>query len=240
VGSRTKFSGNLIVIPETLSTDKHENDDERLHSISTSAYMLNGNRSTSNVVQQSIHLISTCICIAISKSMPGLSVKTVNSAQEFVTTTLTPACLDIHHDVKQFLIFAYIHSNLTVVEMIHVLFLIELYLNKDGEAILSETESTISEATLGSLLLCSLMISLKMDRDVPFTNCWFGKMFEVPLDMLNDSEISFLQKIELKCNLDDKQLRQFCDRFLTPHLFSRSEPRQFPCLESSSLSFLNY
>jgi hypothetical protein len=159
LGYCTHVSGKVIVMAETLSTNQEADDVERLDSICKLDDILNGNHSGKNLVPQCIHTISTCFCIAVSKAIPSLPEKAFNSRPHIVTITLTPSGLDIHHDIKQFLIFAYIHANLTVSEMIHVLFLIELYLNKDGEAVLSQTDSTISEATLGSLLVCSLMIS---------------------------------------------------------------------------------
>jgi hypothetical protein len=224
MGYHTHLSGKLIIMSENLSRDKDGDDDENLHLILTTAYLLSGNHSTMSITRHCIPLISTCICIAVSNAISGLTVKTLNSTHEVVTITLTPAGFDMHHDVKNFLLFAYTHAKLTVSEMIHLLFLIELYVKKESLT-LSETHSSISKANLGSVLLCSLIVSLKMDRDVPFNNKWFGRMFAVPLDILEESEICFLKRIQFHCNLDEEKMLHFCHRYLPPQLSSPFEGR---------------
>jgi hypothetical protein len=151
MGYRTHLLGQLIVMSENLSPDIVADSAESVCSSSTTDNLLNENTSTMTITHQCLNLISTCIFIAVSNTVPGFAVKTLNSTNEVVTITLTPADLGMHQDVKNFMLFACINAKLTVSEMIHVLFLFESYTKNEG-ASLSQTSSKISKGNLGSVL----------------------------------------------------------------------------------------
>ena len=56
-------------------------------------------------------------------------------------------------------------------------------------------QSLISDSSLGTLLLLSVMLANKWLRDVPVRNSWWAKTFGVPLSVLNQSELVFMRKL---------------------------------------------
>ncbi|KAH7824238.1 uncharacterized protein MONOS_161 [Monocercomonoides exilis] len=116
----------------------------------------------------------------------------------------------IHDKTKHMFHFVGHYAPITIGEIIHSIFLFYqlILIEEDNKSNLSST--IVTEDNLGTLLMCGMMISVKMDRDVPFRNSWWAKLFRIGLEVVNQSELVFLEKIHFQTLMEE---RDFQDMF---------------------------
>lgn len=102
---------------------------------------------------------------------------------------------ELYHKIIHFFTFTRNAASLTLAELIVALIYLYRMGLADCERIQEGRTPIISESTFGTHLLCSVIISQKQLRDTPFKNSWWSKMFLVPLEILNHSEVVFMKKI---------------------------------------------
>jgi hypothetical protein len=64
---------------------------------------------------------------------------------------------------------------ITIGDIIEILYLLNSYLEKDWKNYRRGKQSSVSQGTIGTLLVCCVLIGLKMTRDIPLKNCWYSK-----------------------------------------------------------------
>ena len=64
----------------------------------------------------------------------------------------------------------------------------------------------ISEHTVGTLLLCSILISHKLNEDCPCASKYWSKLLTVTTQVLNTSEIVFLRRIKFATFVEPSEL----------------------------------
>ncbi|KAH7832129.1 uncharacterized protein MONOS_18533 [Monocercomonoides exilis] len=109
------------------------------------------------------------------------------------------------NQIKHFISYVGKYAKLTNAELSHFYILTTRMLAEESELIRQGGKSIVSEANLGTLLLCAITITTKMERDIPFTNSWWAKQLGVPLSILNQSEVIFLKKINFNCNVTQEE-----------------------------------
>ncbi|KAH7824940.1 uncharacterized protein MONOS_10404 [Monocercomonoides exilis] len=159
---------------------------------------------------QHIQPIAETITVLLSISMPNL----LTIIPETGEMALTDEGVTMSAKVKHFFQFVRQYSKLTIGELLHITVLLTRLLSNEAELIRDGKVSIVSEANLGTLLLCSTLIAVKMERDIPYRNSWWAKMFGVPLHILNQSERIFLQKIDYNCTVSDGEFLDMYQKFI--------------------------
>jgi flagellar biosynthesis protein FlhB len=116
---------------------------------------------------------------------------------------------------------------ITLAEVVHIFFLVERFIMKTEKEGGKGTPVHIDESNIGSLLLCGVLVGLKMDRDVPLKNEWFEKKFGITREILSESELSFLRKINFECVFPEDHYLKFYEFFLKQTFPSFSDSSSF-------------
>jgi hypothetical protein len=161
-----------------------------------------------------LDLISLYASVNIAHIISGVIQKTTTTSESMMEITFTKKGKQVLTVVRAFFDTLKRNAKTTFTEMIHIFFLLSKYMAKEEKDCKDGKSRTISESNLGSLLLCGVIIGLKMDRDIPFKNDWFVKEFKVKINDLNESELSFLKKIEFKCVFPQESYFKFENYFL--------------------------
>ncbi|KAK2957507.1 hypothetical protein BLNAU_7406 [Blattamonas nauphoetae] len=66
----------------------------------------------------------------------------------------------------------------------------------------------ITQNNLGTLLLCSIIVTLKLLRDNPYTNSCWAKYLRIPLSDLNHSEVIMLAHLNFNLNVQFEEISQ--------------------------------
>ncbi|KAH7831784.1 uncharacterized protein MONOS_1936 [Monocercomonoides exilis] len=154
--------------------------------------------------------ISETIVILLSTSIKHLLTVIPDSGE----IALTQSGVLLIEKVKHFFHFVRQYSNLTTGEIIHIAIMLTRLLTHEAEQIRQGKMTIVSEANLGTLLLCATLIVVKMERDVPYRNSWWAKMFGVPLHILNQSEMIFLQKVDYNCDVSVDEYLDWYKKFI--------------------------
>ncbi|KAK2945952.1 hypothetical protein BLNAU_19096 [Blattamonas nauphoetae] len=112
--------------------------------------------------------------------------------------------LNLSEEVKPEFVYRLTHmlrfvrdrTDFQVSEAIIALFLIYNFVQAEQFDTVNAGHPCLTEQNIGTFFLCNLMITIKMTRDVPYNNSWWSYTFNVPLKVLNESEIMFLQKVK--------------------------------------------
>ena len=80
---------------------------------------------------------------------------------------------------------------------------------KKQEVIKSSTKDV-----LGTFLLIGMMLSNKFNADISYRNSVWAKNLQVPLGIINTSELTFLNLIEFSCNVPAEEFREKQDYFI--------------------------
>lgn len=67
-------------------------------------------------------------------------------------------------------------------------------------------EPIVTEANLGTLLLCALDISGKVNEDVPFNNKYWASLLQIDVRIVNSSELVFLQRLRFNTGFDAEEI----------------------------------
>ena len=141
-------------------------------------------------------------------------------ATPYISTTLqlTSVGLQLYQNITGFLMFSSVRSKATFGELLHLLLLIDLVCQKERakkeQAKLDSSASSSVPASsdritidqFGTLLLTCLILSEKLNRDAPYSNSWWSRLVNAPLDVINNSEIVILTKLNFQLMIRDTEL----------------------------------
>ena len=99
-------------------------------------------------------------------------------------------------------------------ELLHSVHLIDRMIENDIHSTTRQEGTVVRQSNVGTLLLCSVMLSIKYNRDIPFTNSWWSKTIGVPLGVLAESELVFLKSIHFDLSFTQNQYHPFFTFFL--------------------------
>ncbi|KAA6354756.1 MAG: hypothetical protein EZS28_049717 [Streblomastix strix] len=100
------------------------------------------------------------------------------------------------HKVYKFLAFVRGYTHISASELTHTIYLIWWMIEHDMKIEADKPGGGIvAVSNMGTILLCAVVISMKMLRDAPYRNTWWAKAFGLGIDVLNDSEQVFLERI---------------------------------------------
>lgn len=99
-------------------------------------------------------------------------------------------------------------------ELIHAVHLIDRLIDSDLENRKLGKSTLIRESNLGTLLLCGIIISIKYNRDIPFTNLWWASNIGVAVGVINKSELVFLDNIHYDVSLHENRYMDFFTMFV--------------------------
>ncbi|KAH7823749.1 uncharacterized protein MONOS_17581 [Monocercomonoides exilis] len=125
-----------------------------------------------------------------------LSSESLNSKVEAQTSSI----LDLHRRIYQF--FEVIRSvvSLTGSEMVHAVYLLDLLIQAE-KTFFDSSSRLISEASLGTILLITVVLVLKLEIDTHPQNGWWAKLIGIPVSVVNQSEIAFLHRVNFNLTI---------------------------------------
>lgn len=168
--------------------------------------------SESTATTPQIKTATNLICYYISSQLPHLFVALPGSSSAAPQVGFTEKGLEMYKRIRHFFQFAQERAYLTGGEIVYSVALIEKLVRieletkarwkQDHDQTASKTAagetvptSIISDTSLGTLLLLSVMLANKWLRDVPVRNSWWAKAFGVPLPVVNQSELILMQRL---------------------------------------------
>lgn len=165
--------------------------------------------STSVVSDQNIEVVANLICYIVINHLEEEKTKTL--INDFHTSSVPSPPSDPYRSVREKLLskvikfFHFIRDrvSLTTAELAHTLNLVCSFIQGEADSRNERIKSVINENTLGTLFLCGVILSLKMNRDHPYKNSFWAKLLNIPLSILNASELAFLEKIQFSLFLDE-------------------------------------
>ena len=158
------------------------------------------------VTDNTIEIVSRIICYIVSSHLSDGSTEALVK-----DSTPSPSSSNQHlspteklcHKIMKFFTFVRDLVKITTAEFAHSLNLICSFIQNDSENSSPTKPSVINHSTLGTLFLCGIIISLKMNRDHCLKNSFWAHTLNIPLQVLNASEIAFLEKIQFSLFLDE-------------------------------------
>jgi len=173
-------------------------------------------RSSLLLTETTIEAMVFYICSRLDQIFPAICatpVVTSNPSPESeapVAYIRPEAFYRLFYKVKHFFQIISAVSMLVASEMIHVVYLVDQLITREVAAIAEGWTPIVSDGNLGTLLLCAVLVSLKMNRDHPFSNGWWAVTVDVPLPTINQSELVFLQRVGYSLMMsEDEYLRLF-------------------------------
>ena len=192
---------NSITPPVVSSTVSHKNAIETLSQLYTT--------STSIVSDRTIEVVSRIICYIVSSHLNEGATEALvkdfrtSSVQSPPSNPQLSSAERLCNKIIKFFKFVRDLVHITTAELAHSLNLICSFIQNDSENSSPARPSVINHNTLGTLFLCGIIISLKMNRDHPLKNSFWARTLNIPLPVLNASEIAFLEKIKFSLFLDE-------------------------------------
>ena len=180
--------------------------------------------STSVVSDAHIEVVANLISYIVSNHLEEEKTKTL--VQDFRSSSVPSPPSDaqlsthdrLHHKIIKFFKFVRGLVDLTTAELAHALNLICSFIQGEADSTDENHQSVINENTLGTLFLCGIIISLKMNRDHPYKNSFWAKKLNISLAVLNASELTFLEKIQFSLFLDETDYFELYSSIVVPHL----------------------
>jgi hypothetical protein len=149
----------------------------------------------------SLEAATNAICYLLSGTLTHLfTTPPVDAANRFMPT-FTEAGNSMRQRILHFFDFTRQYAKISTGEIIYSIYLIDRLVQAESRRDWFQQTSIISESNLGTLLLVAAILSLKQNRDIPYRNSWWAKVFSIPLPVLNQSEIVFLQKLEYRLEM---------------------------------------
>ncbi|KAH7822749.1 uncharacterized protein MONOS_14899 [Monocercomonoides exilis] len=156
-----------------------------------------------------IESVSAAITLLISIPIPSAVMNNKGQDPEF-----TEVGKEMNRKVQQFYKFIRQYSSITNGEVIYSYVLLSRLIDQEIREMQEEKTPLVSEANLGTVFLCALMLAVKNARDSPYRNAWWARLFGVPIDILDQSEVIFLEKIGFHCYISAKDYTDLADKFL--------------------------
>lgn len=73
-------------------------------------------------------------------------------------------------------------------------------------------EPVVTEGNLGTLLLCALCISVKINEDVPFNNKFWSNLLHIDIRVVNSSESVFLQRLRFDVHVTEDDIKSLAKK----------------------------
>lgn len=184
--------------------------------------IVDGTISLSDASDESISLVSKHICFLLSLVLPNMVEVQSDDSKPFSLNEIPFSVVgkEFEEKIEHFFVFIRYYTHLTVAELLATDALIYRLVKAELENLRTNNRTIISEANLGTLLVCGTLLALKMNRDHPVRNSWWSKMFNISLDVLNESENVFLNKIGFSCYLSESCYSCLFRYFIIPTLKS--------------------
>ncbi|KAH7819869.1 uncharacterized protein MONOS_18656 [Monocercomonoides exilis] len=162
-----------------------------------------------------IEVVSQQICILFAVILPKLiyTKRHFSSGKEKIIIELSEEGLKTYDKVQHFYKFIRDETKLTTVELVHTFVLMEHLMRIESKEQSEGRPTMIAESNLGTLLLCVVMIAIKLNRDIPFRNGWWATMLKVPLDVLNQSELIFLERVKFCTHMEESEYVYLLNKF---------------------------
>ena len=179
--------------------------------------------STSIVSDAHIEVVANLISYIVSNHLEEEKAKTM--IKDFRTSSVKSPQYDpqlsthekLHLKIVKFFKFVRGLVGLTTAELAHALNLICSFIQGEADSIKENHKSVINENTLGTLFLCGIIISLKMNRDHPYKNSYWAKKLNISLAVLNASELTFLETVQFSLFLDEVDYFQLYSSIVDIH-----------------------
>ncbi|KAH7817289.1 uncharacterized protein MONOS_7624 [Monocercomonoides exilis] len=114
--------------------------------------------------------------------------------------------------VEQFLRFVRGMSGLTSGELAQGLVLLERVVEWDIAEKAEQRTGSVAISTVGTLLLCCVVVAEKMNRDRPLSNGAFSRSLGLECSVLNASERIFLGCVGHRCVVEAEEFWEECHR----------------------------
>lgn len=173
-------------------------------------------RSDQNTIPpQLLKQISRAICSILTVSLPSFSKNPLPSnAVVSEDYELSEEGLDMKDKMIQFYEFIQIKTRLTPQEITLSYILLKRFLTAEAVDIQYHKAPLVALSNIGTLLISASLLTIKMFRDTPFNNHWWSQSYNVPLPVLNQSELIFLKKINCSCNVSLEEFNEVSKSFL--------------------------
>ena len=93
--------------------------------------------------------------------------------------------------------------------ILHATILLSRLISFEREASTDNTnvrEPIVTEANIGTLLLCALIIAGKINEDRPFNNKYWSNLLNIHINIVNSSEAVFLERIHYEVTFDSDRV----------------------------------
>ena len=173
-------------------------------------------RSKMLTSDESVKRISEYICLLLE---PLLSDEESNKISTNLSTQSNEPPTSEHSDnnlLPKVYHFFRVTSNIACLilsEMIFAVNLVERLIKRDLDSKDHGYVGVVNESNLGTLLLCSIILSVKMNRDTPFTNRWWTRAIGIPVSVINQSELVFLDRLNYTVWMDPAKYIELYSKF---------------------------
>lgn len=167
--------------------------------------------SYSSVSNDIFQRISHIACNILSYSIPNIF-ETIVYNDSMGTRNIqvyTNSGLLIREKILHFYMFMCKQTSFTLAELIFSIIYLGRITAKELQKNPNDPNKLVTEANIGTLFLCSLLISVKMNRDVVFRNSWWTKVLGIPLEVVNQSEIVFLIILDYNLLIEEAEFKKF-------------------------------
>ncbi|KAH7831882.1 uncharacterized protein MONOS_1268 [Monocercomonoides exilis] len=109
-------------------------------------------------------------------------------------------------------------SNLSVCEMVVSYILLKKFIQKDLAEKKALREGYISQKTVGTILLCSIIIAIKYVREynIIYSNKALCQLLHIQFNVICASEWTFLEIINYECYIDEKKYKKYFMKLVSP------------------------
>jgi len=161
--------------------------------------------SAHQVSDSTIDVSTNTICYLLSGVLPHLfaSLMKNDTATSAPPPAFSEAGIAMHQKIRHFFQFTRQYTHLTTGETLHSIYLVDQLIQTEAKRANASRPSIISESNLGTLLLVAVVLATKLNRDTPYRNSWWAKVFGIPLSVLNQSEIVFLKKVRYSLGMSE-------------------------------------
>ncbi|KAH7825859.1 uncharacterized protein MONOS_10368 [Monocercomonoides exilis] len=110
-------------------------------------------------------------------------------------------------------------------ETIHLAALVQDLLRTEQISRKDGWTGVVSNESLGTLLLCAMIVTFKVDRDHVVKNSWWAKAMGIPTEVVTQSERIFLNRIDYRVHLTSQHFLEVWDDILKYNqLVQQDEP----------------
>ncbi|KAH7831084.1 uncharacterized protein MONOS_18548 [Monocercomonoides exilis] len=219
------FTENALKSPEDSYQQKQETS---LKSITSVKLSVNSIENQSQKIDDSFNDIpferatDSCVIICANTAV-GLVSPFVVSAEGKTSNDelqcqnkdiVTQSSKDLFSKILHFFNYTRSINATTSSELIIAMALLHRIVRVEKKRVVEGHTSIISHKTLGTILLCSIILSQKLLRDKPFKNSWWSRHCKVPISIINDSEEMFLKLLDYRLHVSDEDFALIYGSFI--------------------------